>query len=218
MCIRDRIYQNQAEVDNSATTGTVYPGDLHYRNLADADPNSPLINAEYDRTVLGSSLPHFNYGGTIDLGWRGIDFNLTFQGVGKRNSYLTDEMVQPLRSQWYNVPTIVGGGNSWSRKNTIEQNRHVRYPRYAWNSANNNYAISDFWIFDGSYFRVKNITLGYTLPQKWMNRVHVKSLRFAVTLTDFFTYSHFPEGWDPEVGTTGYPITKSVLFSAQLKF
>lgn len=51
-----------------------------------------------------------------------------------------------------------------------------------------------------------------------MNRVHVKSLRFAVTLTDFFTYSHFPEGWDPEVGTTGYPITKSVLFSAQLKF
>lgn len=214
----DGIYQTQAEIDNSATTGAVYPGDLHYRNLADADPNSPLINAEYDRTILGSSLPHFNYGGTIDLAWRGIDFNLTFQGVGKRNSYLTDEMVQPLRGQWYNVPTIVGGGSSWSRKNTIEQNQHAKYPRYSWNSANNNYAVSDFWIFDGSYFRVKNISLGYTLPQKWMNRVHVKSLRFAVTLTDFFTYSHFPEGWDPEVGTTGYPITKSVLFSAQLKF
>ena len=51
-----------------------------------------------------------------------------------------------------------------------------------------------------------------------MSKVHVKSLRFAVTLTDFFTHSHFPEGWDPEVGPTGYPITKSVLFSAQLKF
>ena len=91
-------------------------------------------------------------------------------------------------------------------------------PRYSWASANNNYAISDYWLFDGSYFRVKNLSLGYTLPQKWMSKIHVKSLRFAVTLTDFFTHSHFPEGWDPEVGTTGYPITKSVLFSAQLKF
>ena len=114
--------------------------------------------------------------------------------------------------------TYIGGGNSWSRKNTIEQNKRAKYPRYSWASANNNYAISDYWLFDGSYFRVKNISLGYTLPQKWMSKIHVKSLRFAVTLTDFFTHSHFPEGWDPEVGTTGYPITKSVLFSAQLKF
>lgn len=216
--VSDGIYQTQAQIDNSASVGTVYPGDLRYENFADADPNNPIINAEYDRRVLASSRPHFNYGGSIDLGWRGIDFNLTFQGVGERNSYLTDEMVQPLRSQWYNVPEIVGGGNSWSRRNTIEQNRRARYPRYSWNSANNNYAISDFWLFDGSYFRVKNITLGYTLPQKWMSKIHVKHLRFAVTLTDFFTYSHFPEGWDPEVGTTGYPITKSVLFSAQIKF
>lgn len=216
--VNEGIYQNQAEIDNSASIGTVYPGDLRYRNFADADPNNPIINAEYDRRVLASSRPHFNYGGSVDLGWRGFDFNLTFQGVGQRNSYLTDEMVQPLRSQWYNVPKLVGGGNSWSRKNTIEQNQRVKYPRYSWNSANNNYAISDYWLFDGSYFRVKNITLGYTLPQKWMNRIHVRSLRFAVTLTDFFTYSHFPDGWDPEVGTTGYPITKSVLFSAQLKF
>lgn len=60
--------------------------------------------------MLGSSLPHFNYGGSVDLAWRGIDFNLTFQGVGQRNSYLTDEMVQPLRGQWYNFATYIGGG------------------------------------------------------------------------------------------------------------
>lgn len=217
--VSEGLYQTPEEVRNSATLGSyVSPGDIRYRNFADGDPNNPLISTDYDRRVLGSSLPHFNYGGSVDLAWRGIDFNLTFQGVGQRNSYLTDEMVQPLRGQWYNFATYIGGGNSWSRKNTIEQNQHAKYPRYSWNSANNNYAVSDFWIFDGSYFRVKNISLGYTLPQKWMNRVHVKSLRFAVTLTDFFTYSHFPEGWDPEVGTTGYPITKSVLFSAQLKF
>ena len=217
--VSEGLYQTPEEVANSATLGSyVSPGDIRYRNFGDGDPNNPLISTDYDRRVLGSSLPHFNYGGSVDLAWRGIDFNLTFQGVGQRNSYLTDEMVQPLRGQWYNFATYIGGGNSWSRKNTIEQNKRAKYPRYSWASANNNYAISDYWLFDGSYFRVKNISLGYTLPQKWMSKIHVKSLRFAVTLTDFFTHSHFPEGWDPEVGTTGYPITKSVLFSAQLKF
>lgn len=85
-------------------------GDIRYRNFADGDPNNPLISTDYDRRVLGSSLPHFNYGGSVDLAWRGIDFNLTFQGVGQRNSYLTDEMVQPLRGQWYNFATYIGGG------------------------------------------------------------------------------------------------------------
>lgn len=217
--VSEGLYQTAEEVSGSATMGSyVSPGDIRYRNFGDGDPEKPLISTDYDRRVLGSSRPHFNYGGSIDLAWRGIDFNLTFQGVGQRNAYLTDEMVQPLRSQWYNFAAYIGGGNSWSRKNTIEQNRLAKYPRYSWNSANNNYAVSDYWLFDGSYFRVKNLSLGYTLPQRWMSKIRVRSLRFAVTLTDFFTYSHFPEGWDPEVGTTGYPITKSVLFSAQLKF
>ena len=88
----------------------VSPGDIRYRNFGDGDPNNPLISTDYDRRVLGSSLPHFNYGGSVDLAWRGIDFNLTFQGVGQRNSYLTDEMVQPLRGQWYNFATYIGGG------------------------------------------------------------------------------------------------------------
>lgn len=86
------------------------PGRHPLPELRRRRPNNPLISTDYDRRVLGSSLPHFNYGGSVDLAWRGIDFNLTFQGVGQRNSYLTDEMVQPLRGQWYNFATYIGGG------------------------------------------------------------------------------------------------------------
>ncbi|WP_295935700.1 TonB-dependent receptor [uncultured Alistipes sp.] len=214
--VSDGLYQTQAEVDNSVRMGPAAPGDIRYKNFVDNEGVDPIINPD-DRKVLGSSLPHFNYGGTIDLGWKGIDFSLTFQGVGKRNSYMTDEMAQPLRSQWYNVPKIIEG-KSWSRTNTIAQNERAKYPRYSWSSVSNNYAISDFWLFDGSYFRIKNITLGYTLPDRWMSKIRIKSLRFSATLTDFFTISNFPKGWDPEAGVTAYPITKSVLFSAQLKF
>ena len=98
------------EIVTSLKALSVAANDIRYRNFGDGDPNNPLISTDYDRRVLGSSLPHFNYGGSVDLAWRGIDFTLTFQGVGQRNSYLTDEMVQPLRGQWYNFATYIGGG------------------------------------------------------------------------------------------------------------
>lgn len=128
-------------------------------------------------------------------------------------------MVQPLRTGWYNVPKFVVNDH-WSVFNTIEQNRRVRYPRYSQNSGTTtaNYAVSDYWLIDGSYFRIKDITLGYTLPQRWLRKIFVKDLRLSATLSDFFTFSHFPKGWDPEVSSTGYPITKSVIFTASIKF
>lgn len=217
------LFQNQKEINMSPTLGTQYPGDVRYINIDDAPGSTPAINAEYDRTVLCSSLPHFNYGGTVDLFWKGFDFNLTIQGVGKRNGYLSDYMVQPLRGQVYNFPTYLAGGASWSYKNTVEQNKNATYPRYSWTSGGStstigNYAYSDYWIIDGSYLRIKNIALGYTFPSKWMNKIFVKDFRLGVTLSDFFTFSHYPIGWDPEVGATSYPITKSVLFSASIKF
>ena len=68
------------------------------------------------------------------------------------------------------------------------------------------------------YVRIKDITLGYTLPQRWLRKIFVKDLRLSATLSDFFTFSHSPKGWDPEVSSTGYPITKSVIFTASIKF
>lgn len=217
------LFQTQEEVDASPTLGTQYPGDVRYVNIADPMGGTEQITAAEDRTVLCPSLPHFNFGATVDLYWKGFDFNLTLQGVGKRNGYLSDYMVQPLRGQLYNFPTYLSGGASWSYKNTVSQNQNAKYPRYSWVSGGStstmgNYAYSDYWIINGAYLRIKNITLGYTFPSKWMQQVRVKDLRLAATLTDFFTFSHYPVGWDPEVGATSYPITKSAVFSVSVKF
>jgi len=217
------LIQTAEQLASTATLGTQEVGDVCYVNIYDPAGSSAIITAEHDRTVLGSSLPHFNFGGSINLYWKGIDFGLILQGVGKRNGYLNDYMVQALRGQVYNFPSYIGNGNSWSYKNTIEQNQNALYPRYSWKSGGStstmgNYAYSDYWIIDGSYLRIKNISLGYTFPSKWMDKVKVQNLRLGVSLSDFFTFSHYPEGWDPEVGATGYPITKSVLFSLSVNF
>lgn len=220
--LSDGIFQTAEEVNaaSALTSASVCAGDIRYIDISGASgmPDG-IINTTYDRTVIGSSLPRLNFGGNVYLAWKGLDFSLSFQGVGRRNALLDDVMVQPIYSYWGNAQNFVAKSH-WSPFNTVNENRKAKYPRYSQTSGTSgqNYAVSDFWIIDGSYFRLKDVTLGYTLPEKVTRKFGTEMLRFSVSLSDFLTVSHFPKGWDPEVNSTGYPITKGVVFSANLKF
>ena len=78
--------------------------------------------------------------------------------------------------------------------------------------------MSNYWLFNGAYFRLKNVMLGYTLPERLTNKIFIKKLRFYATATDLFSISNYPKGWDPEVGPTSYPITTTVLLGAEITF
>ena len=215
----DGIYQTQEEVNNSARTSTtVTVGDLKYRDISGPDgvPDG-IISPEYDRVPLGNSLPRFQYGGTFNASYKGIDFSIAFQGIGKQNSYLSTAMVQPLRDNFGNVPSILEG-KYWSPFNTAEENLSAKYPRLSNVSKNNNYATSSFWMFNGSYFRLKNLTLGYTLPETWTQKAGINRVRFYVSGSDLFCLSNFPDGWDPEMSYKAYPITTSLVMGLQVNF
>src|SRR5574344_593738 len=213
------IYQTQDEVNNSATTAsTVTVGDLKYKDIS--GPNGVpdgKISPEYDRVPLGNSLPRYQYGGYLNAEYKGIDLSVAFQGIGKQNSYMSTEMVQPLRDNYGNIPSILEG-KYWSAFNTDAENAVAQYPRLSNVSKSNNYAISDFWIFNGSYFRLKNVTLGYTLPKVWTNKLGINKTRLYVSASDLFCISNYPEGWDPEMGTSAYPITTSLVFGLSVNF
>lgn len=217
--VSDGIYQTQDEVNNSARTSTtVTVGDVKYRDISGPDgvPDGK-ISPEYDRVPLGNSLPRYQYGGTITASYKGLDLNVAFQGIGKQNSYMSTAMVQPLRDNYGNIPAILEG-KYWSPFNTAEENKNAVYPRLTNISKGNNYATSDFWIFEGSYFRLKNITLGYTLPRIWTNSAGIDRVRFYVSGSDLFCLSNFPKGWDPEMDSSAYPITTSLLVGVQVNF
>lgn len=215
----DGIYQTQEEVNNSARlNNTVTVGDLKYRDISGPDgvPDG-VISSEYDRVPLGNSLPRFQYGGTVNASWKGIDLSLAFQGIGKQNAYLERAMVEPLRDNYGNIPAITDG-NYWSVFNTDAENQNVKYPRLTNVTKNNNYAVSDYWIFNGHYFRLKNVTLGYTLPEVWTRKAYIQKARIYFSASDVFCISNYPKGWDPEMGVSAYPITTSLIVGINLTF
>lgn len=216
--LSDGLMLTDEDLNGPKLNNNVQLGDVKYKDISGPDgvPDGK-ISPEYDRVLLGGSLPRYQYGGSLNLGYKGFDLSLAFQGIGRQNARLSTAMVQPLRENWGNTPSIIEG-NYWSEKNTEAQNAQAFYPRLTYANANNNYAMSDYWLFNGRYFRLKNMTFGYTLPTAWTEKVMIKKARVYVAANDLFCISKYPSGWDPEMGSSSYPITTSLLFGLSVNF
>ena len=210
----DGLFQTQEEIDHSAVlNANTKPGDVKY-----ADINGDgKITPEGDKVLLNGSLPRYIYGGNLRLGYKGFDFALVVQGVAKQTSRLSSVQIEPISGGYGNIPTIIEG-KFWSPNNTTEQNLNARYPRLSQVSRPNNYQMSDFWLIDGAYFRIKNITIGYNIPSHALGRIKIKALRVYAAANDLFSLNKFPPGWDPEVDATTYPIVKTFMAGLTVQF
>lgn len=222
--VSNGLFQTDEEVANSPTiNANVRPGDVKYVDIS--GPNGVpdgRITPDYDRVLLGSSLPRMLFGGNIRLGYKGLSLNLAFQGVGRQNSRMDPIMVTPLHTNWGSIPAILDGAY-WSHYNTPEQNLGAKYPRLSRVQESTNLAMSDYWLFNGAYFRIKNLTLGYDLPKTFTDKIKIAGVNTFLSISDFFTLTKYPKGWDPETasaGTTqiGYPITTQYLLGVAVKF
>lgn len=213
------LYQTQEEVDNlPKLNNNIKVGDVKYKDISGPDgvPDGK-ISSEYDRVLLGGSLPRYMFGGTINVGYKGFDLSMAFQGVGSQLVRMNTQMAQPLRENFGNVPEFLDG-NYWSSLNSEAENLNAQYPRLTYANASSNYAMSDFWLFNGRYLRLKNLTIGYTISERFIQKISMRNLRVYVSANDLFCLSKYPTGWDPEMGYDKYPITTSVLFGVSVNF
>lgn len=186
-------------------------GNIRYQDI-DGDGK---ITASADRVRLGNSLPEMQYGGSLWAEWKGLDFNLSFQGIGHQLAYWSWPGT-PYNFQAYACPLNLIESH-WRPDATDAENAKAKYPKLTTNSANI-YANSDFYLFNGAYMRIKNITLGYTLPTEITKKFFVNKLRVYVSANDLPAFSKYPDGFDPEWNRGGDLILSSYLFGLNVSF
>ena len=182
------IFQNAADVFASAYQGkNIQPGDVKFK-----DQNGDGIIDENDRTFLGSAIPKYTYGATANLEYRNFDLSVFFQGQYGNKIYSQVNMDIEGFYRAFNVTQRVYD-DRWQGEGTSNT-----MPRVSFNGASNNKYPSSRFLQDGSYVRLKNIQVGYTIPEKIINRFHLKSLRFYITGQNLWTLTKFT-GLDPEM-------------------
>ena len=181
-------FQTQAEIDaTDAKLPNTRPGDIRY-----VDRNGDGIINDKDRQFLADPLPHMNYSINISLSYKNWDFYGLGQGVGKRTGRIVGQEAYPVyvdgNSNDLGVPRVEYVANHWSLENP-----NSRFPRL-WTGPTTNTLLSDVWLSNAAFFRIKALQIGYTFPKIGKS---FKNLRLYVNVQDAFTFTKW-EGLDPE--------------------
>lgn len=188
------------------------PGDIKYKNQNPDEDD--VITKEKDRVYLGSAIPRYTYSFSGNAGWKGIDFQFLIQGVGKCDGLVTG-IGRHAFTELANYPQEAHR-DRWTFENP---NPNASYPRFTYDEKHNQDNLSSFWIEDASYIRLKNIQLGYTLPEDITKKIRVDKCRLYVSGENLLTITKFFDSYDPEVPISKggyYPVVKTVSLGLSL--
>jgi TonB-linked SusC/RagA family outer membrane protein len=214
----DGIFQTQDEINAYVgSTGAkiqpnAKPGDIKF-----IDTNADGKITDADRVTMGSPYPDFTGGLNLNLEYKGFDLNMfVYAALGQEVYDATrryDMNGTNYRADWLNRWTGPGTSNYYPRVTFVDDNQNMK-------------TVSDFFIHDGSYVRLRNITLGYTLPKTVTEYLKIKNLRFYVTAENLLTFTNY-KGYDPEIGggvfSNGidhgiYPQSRTILGGVNITF
>ena len=207
----DGLFQSQEEIDTHPTQpnhASLKPGDIKLVDLND----DGVINSD-DRAIIGSNIPKYQYGVNLGASFKGFDLNLFFQGAYQVDNYLYGA---PNEGPAYEIFTTTRVLDRWTPDNT-----DASFPRLEAASNKNNYLFNDFWLRDASYLRLKNLQLGYSLPESVIGRMNVDKIRLYFGGTNVFTITDVESGLDPETldgRPSYYPPVSTYTLGLQLTF
>lgn len=206
--VTDGIFQNQSEVNTHAVQPGAEPGDIRFRDLN----NDGVIN-DSDRTVIGNPNPSWLFSMSNSLSYKGFELSVFLQGIAGNKIYNANNIDNTGMAAAYNQTTDVL--KRWQGEGTSNS-----MPRAVFGDPNQNTRVSDRFVENGSYLRLKNITLSYTFPKQWLQKAQIENARLSLSCENVATITGY-SGFDPEVGINGidqnrYPISRT--FSLGLNF
>lgn len=235
----DGYFQSQAEVDdyynkykngggnlsalpNTNASATLRPGDTKIVDLNGdgiiTRAGGNVNNNTSDLKFVGDANPHYQFGINLGGSWKGFDFDLFFQGIGKQLIQRSGYMAYPFSAIYLNQnPKFLG--QTWTSTHT-----DAPYPRLTVNSTRAawDYANNDFMLQNNRYIRLKNLIIGYTIPKSIVGKVGLQKVRFYFSGNDLWESTSIKDGYDPEMGETsqnvGYPFYRTLSFGLNVGF
>ena len=200
--------------------GNWYKGDVLYEDLdkdGKVDYGTYTLDNTGDYTIIGNNTPRYAFGVTAGLTWKGFDFSMFWQGIAKRDAWLTGTIFYGLLGEY--------GSAVW--KNTLDywtpENTGAYWPRpYNTGEILKNRATTDRYMQNAAYVRLKNLQLGYSLPDQLLNRIRLKQIRVFATGENLVTFSKINDNFDPEAigGRYGsgkiYPLLKTFTLGVNI--
>lgn len=209
----DRILQSQQEIDDLIAQGYTFssyvggvpqPGDFLYK-----DTNGDKVFDSEDRVVTKTSIPKVTYGINLNMAYKEFDFSVVGQGVGGVHGYWNDGFNTFNLNEGFLIRSNVL--DRWT-----PENRSTKYPRI-YGSDGRNSVHNTYWLYNTSYFRIKSIQLGYTLPKRLASRMMVDKVRVYTNIENYFTFTGF-EGYNPENTAAAYPLMKQWVVGLNVTF
>ena len=208
--VTDGIFQNQKEVHDHASQIGAEPGDIRFKDLN----HDGVINDE-DRTVIGNPNPSHLFSINNSMTWRGFELSIYLQGVAGNKIFNANKIDLTGMSAAYNQLTdVLSRWNGEGTSNVI--------PRAVYSDPNGNNRISDRFVENGSYLRLKTISLSYNFPLQWMKIFSIESARLTLSCENVATITGY-SGFDPEVGINGidlssYPVSRTFNIGFNVNF
>jgi TonB-linked SusC/RagA family outer membrane protein len=188
---------------NDVGERAVWPGDIKFKDISGPNGKPDGVIDDFDQTIIGDPNPDFTYSISNTLTYKNFELSLVLSGSQGGDIFnWTRTELEGMTNIWSNQ--LASAANA-ARVNTDDVNnpylinKGTGVPRVTSNDNNDNRRSSDRYIEDGSYLRIQNISLGYTLPARWVNRLAIKQVRVYVNLQNLYTFTKY-SGFDPEIG------------------
>ncbi|MBN2611988.1 MAG: TonB-dependent receptor [Bacteroidales bacterium] len=214
------LFQSTDEINSSLSQSALYggtwnPGDVKYVNLNDDDVidwGNNTLSDHGDKKIIGNDTPRYQYGLQTNASWKGFDVSLFFQGTAKRDLWTNDGRFFGIGSEW-DVP-MKAALDYWT-----EDNKDAFLPRPYINGGHGNREASTLYLQNGAYLRLKQISLGYTLPERWSKKAAMSKARIYFTGQNVMTLTNLSKLYDPEsLNVYNYPVPKLYSVGLNLTF
>ena len=214
----DGLFVDQADVDSYPTQPLPgEPGLVRYKDINGPDgiPDG-IVDATYDRKVIGSRFPKYSYGANLSASYKGFDILAQFAGSGGMERDISSvQLGQAFQNE--TTPQRWQVEDRWTTENP---NANASHPKFSSNGSQ--YNNSTFWLINASYLRLKNLQIGYSFSSNVLRKIKISRLRLYVNAYNLFTIDNFYKGWDPEPTNPGinsfYPFTSVYTVGVNVSF